>query len=437
MDDVRVLRVGAHDRGMSSSLLATPPPLRSLLEPVVLRRAAPGTAPFPGDVVVHEGEPALAVAATDVEGTGLWAAGGEHVMAPLDVVATADGPLVLLPIPRCTLEALLRRRGSVTPGEAVTIAVSLVRGVAAEITAHPRGACVGSWWLDTAGTPLFVHAHEGPTAAVGASHLLDALDTGDHDASARAIEAASLAVRDTERLVAGLSTLEDDLFAAARPHPLRLDESPVLAPITRAEARADPGQPAPAWRRLSVAMDGSLSDLVAERIDALRQRWRRPRSDRRSLRSRRPVLLVGVGVVALVLAVGLLWPESQAAEPASSGAVLGTEDAGAIAAGEPADARAAAAGTDPVAAARALLAQWAACADDACRQQLQEARIDADPSGAATAAEVALTVIDDLGGLILLRAEDPSGQAGAQIVAIVRQNDEWVLRGIHDVAQHP
>lgn len=422
---------------MSSSLLPAPPPLRPPLEPVVLRTVAADAAPFDGDVVVHNGEPALAVPAAAVEGTGIWAASGEHVMAPLDIVTTARGPFVLLPAVRCTLESLLRRRVTVEPGEAVTVAVSLLRGVAAETSAHPLGSCIGTWWLDTAGTPLFVHAHEGSAAAVGAAELIALLDAGDHELAVRAIDAAAAAVRDTARIVRVLPALEDDLFAAARPRAVRIDESSAGAGITRAQAREEANRSMPAWRRLTVAMDGSLSDLVAERVDALRQRWRRPVPAKKP-RSRRPVLLVGVGVVGLVLAAGLLWPEPEGAAPlpVSSQASLPAEDAGVAA--PPVDAPAAVQETaDPVAAARRLLAEWNACGDDACRQKLQEARIDADPAGAVTVADVALTVIDDLGDLTLLRADDPSGRAISQIVAIVRQNDEWVLRGIHDVAQHP
>ncbi|GAB3153938.1 hypothetical protein GCM10027058_23460 [Microbacterium neimengense] len=422
---------------MSSSLLPAPPPLRSLLEPVVLRSVGADTAPFGGDIVVHEGEPVLAVPVAAVEGTGIWAASGEHVLAPLDVVGTAEGPLVLLPAVRCTLESLVRRRATVAPGEAVTIAVSLLRGVAAETTAHPRGTCVGNWWLDNAGAPLFVHGHEGAAAAAGAADLLTMLDSGDHDVAARAIAAAAVAVRDTRRLLGGLCALEDDLFAAARPQAVRIEEPSIATSITRAQARAEVNRPTPTWRRLTVAMDGSLSDLVAERVDALRQRWRRSTPAQKPPRSRRPVLLVGLGVVALVLAVGLLWPEpgDTAPLPASSGASLPAEVAGTMA--PPVESPAAPVRDDPVDAARALLAEWKACEEESCRQKLQEARIDADPAGAAMVADVALTLIDDLGGLTLVRADDPRGSAASQIVAIVRQNDEWVLRGIHDVAQHP
>lgn len=421
---------------MSSSLLPAPPPLRSLLEPLVLRSVGADAAPFGGDVVVHEGEPALAVPVAAVEGTGIWAASGEHVLAPLDVVATAEGPLVLLPAVRCTLESLLRRRATVAPGEAVTIAVSLLRGVAAETTAHPRGTCVGSWWLDISGAPLFVHGHEGAVAAIAAAELLAMLDSGDHEVVARAIGVAADAVRDTRRLLGALSRLEEDLFAAARPQAVRIEESSVATSITRAQVRAEANRSTPMWRRLTVAMDGSLSDLVAERVDALRQRWRRS-SPAQEPRSRRPVLLVGLGVVAVVLSVGLLWPEpgGTAPLPTSSGASLPAEVAGPTA--PPVDAPAAPGADDPVAAARALLGEWRACGEDSCRQKLQEAHIDVDPAGAVMLADVALTVIDDLGGLTLLRADDPSGRAVPQIVAIVRQNDEWVLRGIHDVAQHP
>lgn len=432
-----IRHVAAHDRSMSSSLLPAPPPLRPLLEPVVLRSVAADAAPFGGEVVVHEGEPVLAVAADDVEGTGIWAASGEHVMAPLDVVAAAKGAVVLLPMVRCTLESALRRRGTVEPGEAVTIAVSLLRGVAAENTAHPRGTCVGSWWLDSAGTPLFVHGRVGSVAAAGAAELMAMLDLGDHDAVVRAIHAATVAVRDTRRLRGALSALEDELFAAARPQALRLDESSVTTSITRAQARAEASPSTPAWRRFTVAMDGSLSDLIAERVDALRQRLRRSPSAMKP-RSRRPLLLFGMGIVALVLAVGLLWPGSDGAAPApeSSAVPTAAEDPGTPQ--PPVDAPLAAmAPDDPITAARALLAEWTACGDDACREGLQEARIDADPTGAAMVPDVSLTVIDDLGGLTLLRADDPTGEAAPQVVAIVRQNDEWVLRGIHDVAQHP
>ncbi|WP_106813968.1 hypothetical protein [Microbacterium timonense] len=51
--------------------------------------------------------------------------------------------------------------------------------------------------------------------------------------------------------------------------------------------------------------------------------------------------------------------------------------------------------------------------------------------------ERTVTLLDDFGDLAVLRVEAASGQAAAQLVVIVRENDEWLLRDVHDVAQQP
>ncbi|MDF2555718.1 MAG: hypothetical protein K0R60_1613, partial [Microbacterium sp.] len=102
---------------------------------------------------------------------------------------------------------------------------------------------------------------------------------------------------------------------------------------------------------------------------------------------------------------------------------------------------------DVIASAGALLDELRGCdADVDCWRALMDEDsallVDAeDPrwQGAAFATTETrrLTLLDDVGGLVLLRAEDVTGDRAAQVVAVVRGEEKWVLRDIHDVAQHP
>lgn len=413
---------------MTSSLLPETVPLRGEVEVAALRIAEDG--PLPGDVVVHEGRSVVAVAASAIEGTGLWAAGGEHVLGVIEVVLRRAGVSVLLPLCRSPLDDVLRRADA-TDGALVTAAVSMLRGAAAELRHHPRGQCTGQWWVDESGAPLFVHLDGGRDAPASARDILEAL-TPSSPAVADAVSLAAAALSDPDRLGRSGAAAEEALFRAAAPAALPTSPAPSAARRVAASERRRPVVSAgtSGWHRVASALDGSWADTVSELLDAMRRRLR-PRVDR-PRRRRRGLVLVVAAVGALACAVGLLWPaetpetDRAAADPV---AVTPTPPAG--------DAPEGAEATEPVAIAASVLAAWRACVDDECRARHQEPAFAAAAPGAALSAAPQLTLLDDLGGLLLVRAEDPADGAASQIVAFVLRNDEWVLRGIHDAAQHP
>jgi hypothetical protein len=168
------------------------------------------------------------------------------------------------------------------------------------------------------------------------------------------------------------------------------------------------------------------------------------------------MLLVACACGALVLAAGLLWPGGDDAPGGADNVAVPSTSA--TTASEEAEQSAptpevgagdapVAPDDDVIASAGALLDELRGCdADVDCWRALMDEDsallVDAeDPrwQGAAFATTETrrLTLLDDVGGLVLLRAEDVTGDRAAQVVAVVRGEEKWVLRDIHDVAQHP
>jgi len=54
------------------------------------------------------------------------------------------------------------------------------------------------------------------------------------------------------------------------------------------------------------------------------------------------------------------------------------------------------------------------------------------PSSART-----LTLLDDFGDMAVLRVDANGGRSAAQLVVVVRVDEKWLLRDVHDVAQQP
>lgn len=431
---------------------AAPAPTLDAIAPDVLRTARAGTAPYAGDVVMHRGEPVLAVPIAEVTGTGLWSAEGEHVVQPIDVVQTPAGARVLLPLCAHELGDLARRREAADtpfdPGEVVTLAVSVLRGAIAECAQHPGVACVGRWWLDEAGRPLFVHCGSGDGIVVASVSAIGMLRADALDARlAAALDDTVTCLEDDERRASSAASVEDALFGVAAPCAVATEVLSRRAATVHLEAGENTADDEPRlWERLAGAWDGPLAGLLASTAAAFRPR-RRPRGERsRGGRSRRGILLLAAGCAALVMAIGLLWPTNDPSDGASSddpsssvtdvGAptIAAEASTGADAAGQDAEPSAS---PDLVTLAAELLAAWRSCADDACRAGLQETPAALATTGAAMSASPAVTLLDDFGGLATLRVEDPTGATTAQIVSIVRRDEKWVLRGINDVAQHP
>ena len=139
-----------------------------------IRTLAEDEGPFEGDLVTRTGGMAVRVDAERLRGWAGWTfAGAEHVVAPVDIALRADGQDVLLPWCVRTVRTSLAQAteaGGISHGEAVTLAVSILRGVLeldggqhdAELDRrHSRADGAGderhgSWWLTDEARPVFV-----------------------------------------------------------------------------------------------------------------------------------------------------------------------------------------------------------------------------------------------------------------------------------------
>lgn len=380
---------------------------------------------------------------------GWDAAPGGHVLAPIDLVRTpAGGHDVLLPVCAERLEDFMRRRGArgaLAPGEAVTLGVSVLRGCA-QLLGTPE--VTGEWWLDDSGRPVLATGVSSQSAFAAAAAMLEAasVDAAVNRAWGAAVQALS-AVRVAAR---DLSDAEELLFTAADPEPLstislRPRRAVDVAIDPRAPAqRADDVPPRALWQSLIGSVDADLADTVSRATTAV---WRRMRTP---TRSRRAPLLVGAAVAATVLAGGALWPSAggvasadhpsseatgSSTAPMSTGGTT-TEAVSSEATPMPSEPAA----DDVTAATAALLDARRTCAGDpGC---LREVVADpAAPLGSgvidAPSAQRALTLLDDFGDIAVLRVDAVDGALPAQLVVVVRQDEKWLLRDVHDVAQQP
>ncbi|MBZ4486319.1 hypothetical protein LQ938_07975 [Microbacterium sp. cx-55] len=441
--------------------------LLPLLDEPVLRAVPAGAGPYPGEVIAWGPRPATRVRAEDAASDALWNAAGEHVAAVWEVLRTTDGHAVVLP--QCTRSVVdlagdrLRAGHPLSPGEVVTLAVSVVRGTVAEFAEHGSAECHGEWWVDADGEPLFVHRPDAPTADEAAIQAVRAItDACDPDASVvPALDRVGRALLDVERLPQVAAAREADLFAQASPEAIGTQ---VLARRARpaSESTGPAAAPAdrPAWQRLASAADAGVAEMVSQAVTSV---WRAVRSrPPGAKRSRRGAVLAGLACAALVLAAGLLWPtgESDRESATSTSAPSMYADTAADAGTSPApdepaapapEAPAAPASPqksdDAVIAVGALLDAARDCGGDVgCLRPLldEDGALAGDGSagyaeGAAFADDASrqLSLLDDVGGLVLVRADDATGVRPSQVVAAVRGEEKWVLRDIHDVAQHP
>jgi hypothetical protein len=442
-------------------------PLLSLLDEPVLRSVPEGMGPYPGDIIAWPDRPATKVAAKTASSGDLWRAEGEHVATILDVLRTRDGHEVV--VPHCTRLVLdladARAAGgqAMRPGEIVTLGVSVLRGTVAEAEAHGIPLCRGDWWLDEDGAPQFVHDAAGATAEQAAVRVVHALAAVcEPDAATTALlDRAARAFADPDRLVTAAASVEADLFGLAEAEAIGtqiLARRGRLAPdSSRAAAPAD----RPAWQRLADAADAGVAEMISQALTGV---WSAVRHRRRAApgRPRPGRVLVAAACGALVLAAGLLWPAGDEGDPtprAPSGDVVTSSTPSAPSADRPSgeedvvrttsgdDPAGAAGDADVVEAVGRLLDAARACGgktecvrplldeDAALLKEENEARWEG--AAFANGSSRQLTLLDDVGGLVLVRADDTTGVLPSQVVAAVRGEEEWVLRDIHDVAQHP
>ncbi|MFD6699254.1 MULTISPECIES: hypothetical protein [unclassified Microbacterium] len=233
-----------------------------------VRALADGEGPFDGELVTRGNGMAVRVDAAQLRGWAGWAfAGAEHVAAPLDLALSTDGQDVLLPWCVRTVSAHLAQAtdaGGLAHGEAVTLAVSVLRGVLelegeqddpADVARADAGAdrdadvaLYGGWWLTDEARPLF---------AIGSTDALDAggtpRETGERllrDLEARVEDRALRrvltrlgdALDEPRRLRAEAARWERELLEIAAPRPLRLDVDGAADPSVEAPGEGIQGR---------------------------------------------------------------------------------------------------------------------------------------------------------------------------------------------------
>jgi len=453
-----------------------------------LRRVEPPRSPWPGTVARDgAGRTVMLVDAAAAALGPAWAAEPDgHVAAPLDLERRDGGHELVLPYCAQTLVAYLSARRAASPltaGEAVTVIVSLLRGLRQREALGVRG---GGWWLTEEGRPVLV-PHEGTDDT---REVLDALAPGlpaglDAVVAELRSEVAAGPPRTGEHR-------ERAVFACGAPEPLA---PPSRTPSGPAALGPPPGPPSGDDRRASWydgLVDGDLADLVSRVTTAT---WRRlsgrdagerrasrpPRrrgrgeaeperrgdgdSERRRRSGRRRRLLVAAVLGAAALGIGLLWPSGEEPRTAAGGAPLGMSPSqdeppgrpgepgpgsgapdrpaapddtngsdntnGSDGSGPPGPASDGRTGDASIAdTAAALLRALAACADDAA------SCVDAaeDPARALGAAlpdgTPRVALLDEFGDVAALRADY---DAGARLVVIARDDGRWRIRDIHTV----
>lgn|GEM_PF-1051791 len=221
-----------------------------------IRTLSDGEGPYTGELVTRRHGVAVRVRAEDLQGWPGWAfAGAEHVAAPLDVALRPDGQDVLLPWCASTVLAHLAQsagEGPLPHGEAVTLAVSVLRGLleldggsgGADDTdagqppdgARGRGAvdrraadvpACGAWWLTDDARPLFaiapVSAPGGGIPTAESAEVLRALEGRVEDRALRRVLNRLIdALEEPRRLRAESARWERELLEIAAPRPLRL-----------------------------------------------------------------------------------------------------------------------------------------------------------------------------------------------------------------------
>lgn len=433
--------------------------------PRTVRHLEPPEAPWPGCLATEGDASCFLVDARTLGGWAGWDADPDgHVLAPLDVVRRADGHEVVLPLCTERLARFLQRRTGrgvpLSPGEAVTVLVSVLRGTADVLARGPDAS--GEWWLTDAGKPVFVHA-EGPDAVLAADLCLAALgdvlpEVAELRARLGAVDGADGAgsgadLAHPRALRNTLPEIEATLFARSAPAHLATTELaparacavgavPDHADDVLAEARHRP------WSPLARLVDSDLRDVVAAGWDAWRENRRRGARRRRHGGTggmRRRMIAVATTAGAAVVAVGLLWPgggpvsaQSGRAPVASPGTTATRVPAPVPSASSSPSETTAASGA--AAQIRTMLAARIACGDDAaCRGSFLEDPGLSLPRGAIDDAGHAVVLLDDFGGAVVVRVTSAAaaGSGRSQLLVAVRSKSEWLIRDVRDVADQP
>jgi hypothetical protein len=428
-----------------------------------VRCLVPPEAPFPA-VLAREGEQAVLL--VDIQLMPAWRGAGDnvHVLAARDIARRPDGHDAVLPWCVESITAFLSRRAAAAAplgaGEIVTLAVSLLRGWDHARRTPERGA---AWWLTDEGMPVLVWDAVGSAPAVEAttSALRDIAHICDLDAGVAVVERLASAIAEG----ADVAPFEPAVFALGQARALDREQ---LTPrrVSGLRPRGDVTEPivedpAPAGiaglvrRMLRRHVDEGLGDLMSEAVDRTRRR-----GGELAARRRTP-WIVAAAAALVVVAGGLLWPVStDPAESAGHGALETTSPRsdpvpdppsapvgpdGATAATDPAGpAGPAETAEDPVAALDDLLREHAGCARAGDAQECLDRVFERPsqtllPAGAVDLAPDAraIELLDDLGGVAVLRVRDVAETMPAQLVVLVIRDDGWRIRDVTDAQRLP
>lgn len=454
----------------------------------LVRRLGAAEAPIPGELAAVGEETVVLVDVAALRGWRGWdIEGGQHLCGVLDVARRPDGHDGVLP--HC-LRALDGRAfaGGLTGGEAVTLAVSLLRGCA-EAESLPGDPPTGAWWLLADGRPAFVPAlgGGGDASAPAAARILDDATQGIEDrVLRRLLDDVAEVLADGDPVAPRLDALEDRLFEACAPRPLRpvptADEA--MQTDLPAEAGVRRRAESPAGRRSrerrrerGVGTAGAFRPLwdrdPREHIDALlsgrlvegASTWLHETGERlRRLRDRRGApAIVAVVTAGIVVVAGLAWPSGEESatagvsghptpgastdprEPDAADAPAAESPRDQHAAGDEEDARPDGVGDegvgapdaeqtrgaeDPVAAAQRLLDGLGVCraaGDMRCGAVVAAgASLDLSDGQAATwlpAQQRTVALLDDFGDVAVLRVGAADPAAEAGAVSLVVERD--------------
>lgn len=447
-----------------------------------IRRLDGDESAFPG-VLVTDGESMRIRVDTASVTDELWTfAAAEHVAGVRDVARRHDGHDALLPWCADTVERFLGRRTAaerpLLAGEIVTLVGSVLRGTVESAETSATGEVRGRWWLADDSRPLFVPGEGVACHAAGAEIITSVREGCTDRALDRLLTEIGAGMLDVRVVVRSVERWEHELTELAAPRALDRQVFPpervsaiemhrALLPVDARRVNEQHGARTALTQRV-LQRSGEWSARMREWL-----REHSPRPGRHSggageerganaarTSGRGRMLLVGGCAAAIVLTAGLMWPsgddDSSAAVTLEGSAGERTPVASAPADESPSPApdAAAAEGTDERDAVSstpggadsmaqtvtALLTEIASCAQnedlrcaDAIVERAGESVIER-VAGADPTREV--TPIEDYGDIAVIRL-GKSGDQGEQMLVLVNQNDEWLVRDVYDVADQP
>ncbi|MFT4214064.1 MAG: hypothetical protein QM622_04730 [Microbacterium sp.] len=459
-----------------------------LAPPVALRVLRADEAPYPG--VLRAGEPPAVWVDIEQLPPEVWSADADgHVLAPVDVARADTGHAALVPhCPERLGAGIGAGRARCTPGQTITIAISLLRGA---VQARELGAEMGSWWLDADRRPVLALTQSGTrrwedeTIAV-----LTGLQLSAGPRLSAALAQTAAVISDARLSAAPISAVlvqecEDALFEVGESEPLRAVSaatadaagdglSPLPAEVVsqrgesrhRAQDRGRARGPAEG-ESVTVARTRPVAGLEIGRrladvgliVRGLPARLRgragqRPHQgtpadavpEQHGQHRRRAPLLVAGGVGALVLAAGLWWPNGEVVADATAPGTSGATMPSAVSTTPAADAHPSSgvsgddtAGGGDETVAQAALTALATCIRAEAEQcpAAMENTTAALPDGVVGAqdAQRTVTLLDEYGGVSVYRVE--ADGFAAQVMVLVAVDEKWLIREVYDLADQP